>query len=60
MTEEEYCHQALADLRKSYERNAKPFIDRLMMIQAMKAPRVVLTPDQALEFIDFKASADKT
>ena len=58
MDEEQYCYQALAELRKSYERGAKPYIDRLVAINSMRpAPSITLTLDQAREFIDFTMSA---
>jgi len=45
MSEEEFCHQQLTQLRADYERAAKPWIDRLVRIAATKAPRyVVLMP----------------
>jgi hypothetical protein len=56
--EERYCYQMLAELRKSYERDAKPYIDRLVAIKSARpAPRITLTIDQAREFIDFTMSA---
>jgi hypothetical protein len=58
MDDEQYCYQVLADLRKSYERDAKPYIDRLAAINSMRpAPGITLTLDQAREFIDFSMSA---
>jgi hypothetical protein len=54
VTEEQYCYQMLAELRKSYERDAKPYIDRLAAIKSRQpAPSIVLTLDQAREFIGF-------
>ena len=56
--EERYCYQMLAELRKSYERDAKPYIDRLVALKSMQTPApIVLTLDQAREFIDFSMSA---
>lgn len=56
--EESYCYQALAELRRSYDAAAKPYIDRLVQIKSMKpAPRIVLTLDQACEFVDFTMAA---
>lgn len=53
MTEEQYCLQRLAELRKDYELNCKPYIERLTKIRAMSpvAP-LVLPIDQAREFIE--------
>lgn len=52
--EERYCYQALAELRKSYDLAAKPYIDRLVRIQSMRPPPpIMLTLDQTREFIDF-------
>ena len=60
MSEEQYCYQTLADLRRSYERNAKPYIDRLVAIRAIQPPApVALTLDQAREFIDITMGTDK-
>ena len=53
MTEEQHCYQMLAELRQSYERAAKPYIDRLVAIKSMQpSPSITLTVDQAREFID--------
>lgn len=41
-TDEQYCYQALAELRKSYERAAKPYIDRLVAIKSMEPPQPFL------------------
>ena len=50
--------QALAELRRSYERDAKPYIDRLVEIRARQTPApLLLTADQAKEFIDLTMSA---
>lgn len=52
--EERYCLQALAELRRSYERDAKPYIDRLVQLRSTRpVPTITLTLDQAREFIDF-------
>lgn len=40
--EERYCLEALHILRLSYERDAKPYIDRLVAIKSMQpAPSIV-------------------
>ena len=58
MTEEQWCYQRLAELRELYERDARPYIDKLVAIESMRtAPRITLTLDQAREFIDFTMSA---
>ena len=55
MTEEQYCHQMLSELRKSYERDTKPYIDRLVRIASMQTPRGIrLTLDQAQAFMTAK------
>jgi hypothetical protein len=52
--EERYCYQALADLRRSYDAAAKPYIDRLVLIKSLRpTPSIVLTLDQAREFVQF-------
>jgi hypothetical protein len=46
-SEERYCHQVLAELRRSYELQAKPYIDRLVAIQCLRPPPpLVLTLDK--------------
>ena len=55
--EERYCYQMLAELRKSYEQAAKPYIDRLVAIKSVQQPSITLTLDQAREFVDFTMSA---
>lgn len=58
--EERYCYQMLAELRKAYERDAKPFIDRLVHLKSLEpTPRIVLTVEQAREFVEFTMSGDK-
>ena len=42
MTEEQYCLQMLVELRESYARYAKPYLDRLIAIECMKSPSVTL------------------
>ena len=50
--------QALAELRRSYERDAKPYIDRLVGIRSRQTPApLLLTADQAKEFIELTMSA---
>ena len=52
--EERYLYERLADLRRSYELAAKPYIERLVKIRSLRpAPSITLTLDQAREFIDF-------
>ena len=56
--EERYCYEMLAQLRRSYERDAKPYMDRLVAIKSMRpAQSITLTLDQAREFIDARMSA---
>ena len=48
MDEEQYCYQVLADLRKSYDAAAKPYIDRLVAIHSMRQPApMIVTVEQA-------------
>lgn len=47
-TEERYLRSVLADLQKSYAKAAQPYIDRLVAIQGIKQP-VIIVP---LEHID--------
>lgn len=59
MDEEQYCFQMLAELRKSYERDAQPYIDRLVAIRSMRTvPSISLTLDQARAFIEFKEAQE--
>jgi hypothetical protein len=56
--EERYLYGRLADLRRSYELAAKPYIERLVAIRSMRsAPSITLPLDQAREFLDFTMSA---
>jgi hypothetical protein len=56
--EERYLYDRLADLRRSYELAAKPYIERLVAIRSMRTgPGITLTLDQAREFVDFTMSA---
>lgn len=56
--EERYLYDRLADLRRSYELAAKPYIERLVAIRSMRTgPSITLTLDQAREFVDFTMSA---
>lgn len=53
MTEEQYCLKRLAELRESYELDAKPYIDRLVNIRAMRTTAPLVLPiEQAREFIE--------
>lgn len=45
MTEEEYCHWALAKLRSDYERAAAPYLDRLARIKARQRPVYLVRSD---------------
>lgn len=49
MTEEEYCHEMLTQLRKSYERDAQPYVDRLAAIKALETPVMTVTLAQAYQ-----------
>ena len=40
--EERYCHVALAALRHAYERDAKPYIDRLVALRLLQPLRYTL------------------
>lgn len=52
--EERYLYEQLAELRRSYELAAKPYIERLVRIRSLRpAPSITLTLDQARELIDF-------
>jgi len=61
MSEEQYCLQMLAELRKAYELDAKPYIDRLTQIRQMSpiAP-LVLPIEQAREFIELTMGTKAT
>ena len=50
-TEEQYCREALAALRESYERAAKPYIDALVAIECRRTPQpIFLTISHASQF----------
>lgn len=47
--EEKYCIVMIRDLQERYERAAKPYFDRLMLIQGLKPPRpIFMTKDEAI------------
>lgn len=52
MTEEEYCHEMLAILRKGYERDAKPYLDRLAKIEYAKPPRPFFLTNDQMQLIE--------
>jgi hypothetical protein len=52
--EERFIHQTLAILRESYEKEAQPYLDRLMAIRARKPLRMMVTVAEA-EAMGFKA-----
>jgi hypothetical protein len=46
MTEEQYCRFMLAELQRAYQRDAKPYIDRLVRIESLRPqPRLILPID---------------
>jgi hypothetical protein len=45
--EERYCHQMLAELRRSYEKAAAPYINRLVVLAGLRTPVRTVTMDQA-------------
>lgn len=48
MTEEQYLREILAVLENDYAKAAKPYIDRLTAIYAMRAPApIIMQRDQA-------------
>jgi len=51
--EERYIHETLAILRQSYEKEAKPYIDRLVAIRSARTPRMLVTVEKA-EAMGFK------
>lgn len=59
--EERFLMQAITELRLEFQRAAKPYIDRLVLIQSMKRPpSIVLTLDQAQTFFDLTMGDDRT
>ena len=45
---EGYLQETLARLQESYEKDAKPFIDRLVAIHSMRKPNpIIITLEQA-------------
>lgn len=47
-TEEQYLREILAMLRESYDKAAKPYIDRIAMIQSHRKPEpIYVTIEQA-------------
>jgi hypothetical protein len=46
--EEEYLHEIIAMLREQYAKAVQPYIDRLVQIQAMRAPApMIVSVDQS-------------
>lgn len=59
--EERYLYDRLAELRRSYELAAKPYIERLVQINSLRTgPSITLTLEQAREFIDFEMSSNSS
>ena len=48
-TEEDYLHEALAMLQESHAKAAKPYIARLVAIQAMKPPQPIMVTREQYE-----------
>lgn len=46
---ERFLHERLRELRRAYERDAKPLIDELVRINSMRLPEIVVTHEQADE-----------
>lgn len=45
MTEEEYCMEMLRLIREQYEKDAKPYLDRLASLHATRPkPRMLIDP----------------
>ena len=52
-TEEDYLHEMLAMLQESHAKAAKPYIDRLVAIQAIKPPEpIFVTVEQSEALVD--------
>jgi hypothetical protein len=47
MTEEQYLHQMLSELRRNYDRAAAPIIRRLAYLRSIGLIRITLTFDEA-------------
>ena len=45
-----YCHEAISQLRKSYDEAIKPYMNRLICIESLRAPRYVV-PRESYEAI---------
>lgn len=52
MTEEQYLYAQLAELRRSYEKAAKPIVDRLVYLKSIEPP-----PPWAVAFSEALATA---
>ena len=53
-TEEGYLRETLSMLHESYAKAAKPYIDRLVAIQAMKPPEPMFVTVEQAEAMGFK------
>ena len=59
--EERYLRETLAMLHESYAKAAKPYIDRLVAINAMRQPApMIVTPEQAQALGLMPANANVT
>lgn len=48
--EERYLIDAINALRREYEQAAKPYVDRLVYLRSIRAPRYILSVDEAAAF----------
>ncbi len=49
MTEEDYLHEQLRMLQMSYEKSAKPIVDRLVLIKSLRCKPSILVSMSELE-----------
>lgn len=58
MNEEEYCYEMLRILRDRYEKDQKPYIDRLIAIKQRRTTRIIVTTNE-LDRLVFADAARK-
>ena len=47
MSEEQYLIEQIELLQRSYERAAKPFVDRLIYLRTIELPKPIFIPEEA-------------
>jgi hypothetical protein len=51
MSEEQYLIEQIELLQRSYEKAAKPFVDRLIYLRKIELPKPIFIPEEAAHSI---------